>query len=1182
MQVKPSRKWASPFRRYRILCATALAMLATIAAAPVQAQSDARAVFELGREGGAVATKPQPGLLVFLIDASGSMDPARGGGFDGIRIDVPKQIRNYARLAGEGGIEVRVYRFSSNPARWSAPLLPVAMLTNASEVESLIAQVSRALSDKPADGTALFQSMSNVGSGLSGQLQSSVFRWSRLIMYSDGLDDADPRQQRGGTINDLPPQDRQRLQRLMEGVKAGLPPGDLAARSNHETVVASLGDNVANGLKDLFETFAPDVNVRVVAGPGNLPKPPDVWSLKSKPGGALRLGALDQVRTVSVSIRPPKDATLADLEKITFTVKPSVPGLASVSIGSTKRAEGDYALTLDASDRAKALESGGTLTIEAQLVWKQASVVGPSVLKFDVALDSVAPVPSFASLSLSPQAVRLGQTVDCSVSLDAAKFKVDWSLVDPSGAKLESSGTRFTSKPAKAGRYRLQATIRSLASVTMAPQSGEVPVWVVDCDPAIELPASKPTEGEAFEGVRLVDRSSTASMTGAQGEWRLAIDSRAEMRVDGSGQVVGLKFDDSAQHQMVAVRRIEIPEVPGSVFEFRGQPIVLAAEAKAGIRIESVSAAEGRSIAVSGAMSSASSARAIRFSFQSARGDIPAINPVVLALPGGVSYAPFRLPPAGDESRIVPRGSAATDQNSSLTVTVELLDGKGTVIARDEFQSAMAPFRVRLAKQLALSEPVAGSTLVSGRASLFSLAEPPDALGEEQVDNAVLRESTVRVFGRSASDADIEVGPSGRQLNLDSSGGFRASTELDMSEQRDITRVLARVELPGGLVFDPDTRRRSEAEVPVEVRIQAQVEVKVGDQSIAPPYVVKWDGLPPTITMKSISKVAVLRAVNPVEVSASEFEAEVRDGLVTLRPRAEYRKGIARVVFHYVDGRSDQADVVMDVLKLEGETTALDKSGKLPVEVDGAVALSISSRLKGARTREPTYEYSLDEGATWSAFGSGDTIPAPARGTRKITLRELVEFPSTEGVKRDTRPVSSFIQHATRNWPLLIAASLAMLAGAIVVFLVFTRNEYLFSRCQFRWFQDGELADQGREVRICWSPGWHWTRKEVSVPIPPSLDGSIDNGGFKFCYSAREPGRIGLYQNDRQTVSGMTPVSGSENARIYTISIGDQEPVQLWFYQQPLFFRLLFPAISLLAFIAAVYGIFAVYHYRML
>jgi len=134
----------------------------------------------------------QPGLVVLVLDHSGSMRSKMGGtGADRNKTrweasldDALKRIDS-ALQVDPGVVDVRVYTFDSNPAVYSR-YRPFPRLTRSSGIP-LARDALRAIRD-PEGETMLYTSVKNIADGLLKDDALGAYGWVQLVLYSDGDD----------------------------------------------------------------------------------------------------------------------------------------------------------------------------------------------------------------------------------------------------------------------------------------------------------------------------------------------------------------------------------------------------------------------------------------------------------------------------------------------------------------------------------------------------------------------------------------------------------------------------------------------------------------------------------------------------------------------------------------------------------------------------------------------------------------------------------------------------------------------------------------------------------------------------------------------------------------------------------------------------------------------------------
>jgi hypothetical protein len=1121
------------------LCCALLAFTVQLPRAVAQALSAATEV-EFEKVGDGVGALTRPGLLVVLIDTSGSMRmidapagaiPGGGGGaspklWNIVQDDLPKQIARYVGAAGSAGFELRIYTFNSNVADWTRPQYPLLggppRVVTKGTLDAVTKDVRGILNQKPDGGTALFRSLSAIGSGLTKQIHDFDYSWSRWIIYSDGLDDGDPRlQKKFVNVANLPADDREVLQRALAPVGRSLPGRELCQARNHETIIAGLTKGVMEGLDGLFKEFLPDIPIQVVDGTQSLPSPPEVWGLKRNPE-PVRLPDLSVAsRTVRLNVKLPVGSAPTDLLDLNVRIESAPKGLQSVRPVRRVVSPGVIDIDFSADDKQAAAQSGGEIRLICEPTWAAPKPGGASDIKrpksFEVLVSfaSVQPLPTVESLALRPQAVKLGDQLEWRSGLDASKVSCEWTLKDESGAIVaQAVGPAFKHLPKARGLYSLSVVLTSQEAKTLPPKSGSVKAWVIDSQPRLERPAGNPIEGEPYTGVRAVDEA--ALPPGATATWKLQLDDQPARDEGLDGSVREIVLQDAKPHELRAIRVIQVAEVSAAPFVFPSEPVKIQADPKVRVQVLSCLTDEGRAMQARILLLSGQKARRIRLSFQLTPG-LPIVPPapVDFDVPAETDSKSFDLPQSGSDSRVMGRAAASIPSDSSVEVLAEVFDAKGVKIAEDRIVSSISPFRLRLIKSLSFRAPKSNASLVAGGSNEIALGvKSLDELGAEDSDKEVLRTATVTLHGKTAAGQRVELGSNGTPIPLDAAGEYAAVSEFATPEQRSVKSLHCSLSV-GNVSIEPECQSMAQAEIKVEVRIRANIEVKIGDKPLYEPYVGLWDGEPPLITVKPLGNLVTMRAESPVAVRAAKFQTTVDGTTVTLKPTAEYDgKEKVMIDYFFADGSQQSVEVKLEAVGIQSNTVARTDSGDAPVEVDGAVALEFITAVTGARTSAPWYEYSIDSGATWTRYDQGQTIPAPPRGARDVQVREVAPVPAIQGNQPWTKQISSFRQYAPRSILALIGVFLGLTVFGLGVFVFCVSNDY--AGCRYAWRKSDSPASSavGKRGRILFRPFWNWFRKIVRVPIPNEEGGRSDY--FLRLSKGGEYRANGVYERDRK------------------------------------------------------------------
>lgn len=141
----------------------------------------------------ATPTAPERGLMVAVIDRSGSMEGERWKATlaDLLAVRLPAA----KAAAAAGGFDVRLYPFSDSVAEYANPAKQTFTVGNASELgelESFIRDGSKRGLGSPYGRTALYGSVRAVAEGLLRERALDRYGWVYLVIYSDGDDSETP------------------------------------------------------------------------------------------------------------------------------------------------------------------------------------------------------------------------------------------------------------------------------------------------------------------------------------------------------------------------------------------------------------------------------------------------------------------------------------------------------------------------------------------------------------------------------------------------------------------------------------------------------------------------------------------------------------------------------------------------------------------------------------------------------------------------------------------------------------------------------------------------------------------------------------------------------------------------------------------------------------------------------
>jgi hypothetical protein len=1144
----------------------------------------------------------RPGLLVFLIDASGSMnDPdAPKRLWPEVVADIPRQVIAYAKAGGQTGFQVRVYRFSSSAARWENPELPASheppiLIRSEADAQAFAARFRKSAEKLPDGTTQLFKSLEYLGKGLGTHLTRHEVGWSRLIVYSDGLDSQDPRGAPGGgkilPLAKLSRSDTQRLQGYVKEVESAF--AAVTAGRHHETIFAALTDGLNEGLGDLFAKFAPGLSARVVDGVGQLPRPPEIWSIL--PASPPNLAALSQPRTLRLRLQPPSGRDLAGLTAARFALADASPGLASVAVSSQTLGPGHFEITFAARDAATAAQAGGSARLTARLEWKEDGVRRPSEVALPLTFASVAPIPHFDSLGIAPIAVRLGERVASLARIEPAllpRLRVRWTLHAPTGqVVLTQEGAQFQHTPAAAGRHRLAVEVSSREDAQLTPSRGEVPVWVVHALPEATLAVgSVVRQGQPIGGLSLVDRGPLAApATGLLAEWRLAVDAAPLLQVPAEGKVEDFYFPDTEPHAVAPVRLFRVEEVGGARFEFRGPPLRLQAEPVPFVRIVDAQCVAGRPLRLTAQVGGARRAKAVRITFPAAPSGSPALlEPVLLPLPPGeADTAQVSLPLDGPLARRLPRQLG--ESGAPLLAVAELVDAGAQPLGNtDRYEARIEPFRVRLTRPLGFGQPAAGATVYVGQETLIALPPAlPSELGEEEPDRTALARAEVELFAEDAQGNRLELGAQDAPLALNAAGGFQARATFATPAQQRAKFLVGRLRLPEGESFETEALPYTEARIPLNVSKDVRILVKSNGQEVPAPHVVVWDGLPPRITAHLVGTQVTLRPDEPATAQAPGMALTVEPLLITLTPGPDFREESARVTFHHADGMRTEASLQVTTTPLRVEGAAIDAKGRRLVKVFGDVTPQLQLTLHGSRTTEPTYWLRRPEEPQPRPYAAGERIPAPTTGCQEVELIARVPVPLALAESRQQEVVlSRFAQYPARQWGKLLGLAVLLLV-ALLVLAVLCFNNGLLGR-RYRWALDAQGDEPfGRSGRIAWKPSWHLWRKSVHLPMPlDDVDPWLNAHGaehYVFLACGGSAGRQGIYRQGSGNVS-LWPLEGhttNGETLLYSMTPG-RRPLYLMLLPRPAWISLLLVLLPVAAVVAAIGFWFSVYSGKFL
>jgi hypothetical protein len=143
------------------------------------------------------APTPPRGLVVCLIDRSGSMDGEVRAGASQKRWEaaisdlLSRPLASAMKAAGRGGMDVRLYPFSDVEAVYSRPAGRVFRVDDGGDFDPLrqfISDRSTAGLGSPGGQTALYGSVRSVLEGLASERALDRYGWVYVVIYSDGED----------------------------------------------------------------------------------------------------------------------------------------------------------------------------------------------------------------------------------------------------------------------------------------------------------------------------------------------------------------------------------------------------------------------------------------------------------------------------------------------------------------------------------------------------------------------------------------------------------------------------------------------------------------------------------------------------------------------------------------------------------------------------------------------------------------------------------------------------------------------------------------------------------------------------------------------------------------------------------------------------------------------------------